>query len=94
MRAFSFWPGGAAVTATEAALLLLLRDNTAALRWRPQFAPEKTRCFYGFHRIANRDQALTNVLPNEKNGMGVKPLPVSREATERGRGLPTLTTLR
>jgi hypothetical protein len=94
MRAFSFWPGGAAVTATGAALPLLLRDNTVTLCWRPQFAPEKARCFHGFHRIANRDQALINVFPNEENGMGVKPLPVSRETTERGGGLPTLTTLR
>ena len=82
------------MTATEAALPLLLRDNTVTLRWRPQFAPEKARRFYRFHRIANRDQALINVFPNEKNGMGVKPLAVSREATEPGSGLPTLTTLR
>jgi hypothetical protein len=42
------------------------------------------------HRIARRDHALMNVFPNEKNGMRVKPLPVSRETTERGGGLPTL----
>jgi hypothetical protein len=63
MRAFSFGPE-ALVTVTEAALLLLLRDNTAALRWRTQFAPEPAGRFPRFHGIAKRDHGLINVFPN------------------------------
>jgi hypothetical protein len=33
----------------------------AALRWRPQFAPEPARCFQRFHRINKLDHALMNV---------------------------------
>jgi hypothetical protein len=33
-----------------------------ALRWRSKLAPKPTRCFRRFHRIADRDQALMNIL--------------------------------
>jgi hypothetical protein len=63
-ESFLLSPGGVAVTATEAALLLLLRDDTAALSWRSQFASEPARCFPRFHGIAKRDHGLINVFPN------------------------------
>jgi hypothetical protein len=34
----------------------------AALRWRSQFALEPSSGFFGFHRIDQRDDALTNVI--------------------------------
>jgi hypothetical protein len=40
--------------------------------------------------VHKRDHALIDVFPKEKNGVRVKPLPVSRETAERSGGLPTL----
>jgi hypothetical protein len=82
------------VTANRGGITFLLRDNPAALRWRSQFAPEPARRYRRFHWIAERDHGLMSVLANEKNGMRIKPLPVSRESTERSGGLPTLFPLR
>jgi hypothetical protein len=70
------------MTANRGGITPVCWDNPAALRWRSQFASSPAGCYPSFHGIAKHDHGLINVFPNEKNGMGVQPLPVSREATE------------
>jgi hypothetical protein len=68
--------------------------DAAPLRWSSQFAAWRTGRLPRFHRIGKRDNALMNAFPNEKKGMRVKPLPVSRKTTERSGDLPALIPFR
>jgi hypothetical protein len=57
--------------------------------------PTEVRCSLLLTVLISKPVALiATMFPNDKNGMRVKPLPVSKEAAQRSGGLPTLTPFR